>query len=57
MRSSAERIELHALSGPRRSARAKIGMVFQRFNLFPMTALQNVMEAPVLVRRLEAQGP
>ncbi len=30
--------------------RAKIGMVFQRFNLFPhMTALQNVMEAPVQV--------
>jgi ABC-type polar amino acid transport system ATPase subunit len=27
--------------------RAKIGMVFQRFNLFPhMTAIQNVMEAP-----------
>lgn len=32
--------------------RAEIGMVFQRFNLFPhMTALQNVMEAPVHVRR------
>jgi polar amino acid transport system ATP-binding protein len=31
--------------------RAEIGMVFQRFNLFPhMTALQNVCEAPVLVR-------
>ncbi len=31
--------------------RARIGMVFQRFNLFPhMTALQNVMEAPVQVR-------
>jgi polar amino acid transport system ATP-binding protein len=30
--------------------RAEIGMVFQRFNLFPhMTALQNVMEAPVQV--------
>lgn len=30
--------------------RKQIGMVFQRFNLFPhMTALQNVMEAPVLV--------
>ncbi|MDP9800434.1 polar amino acid transport system ATP-binding protein [Arcanobacterium wilhelmae] len=30
--------------------RAKIGMVFQRFNLFPhMTALENVMEAPVQV--------
>jgi polar amino acid transport system ATP-binding protein len=33
--------------------RARIGMVFQRFNLFPhMTALGNVMEAPVKVKRL-----
>ncbi|HET9871006.1 MAG TPA: amino acid ABC transporter ATP-binding protein [Propionibacteriaceae bacterium] len=33
--------------------RARIGMVFQRFNLFPhMTALQNVSEAPVQVRRV-----
>lgn len=32
--------------------RAKIGMVFQRFNLFPhLTAIQNVMEAPVKVKR------
>jgi len=31
--------------------RAEIGMVFQRFNLFPhMTALGNVMEAPARVR-------
>src|SRR5437879_4682824 len=31
--------------------RAEIGMVFQRFNLFPhMTALQNVIEAPIRVR-------
>jgi polar amino acid transport system ATP-binding protein len=31
--------------------RAEIGMVFQRFNLFPhMTALQNVMEAPIQVK-------
>jgi polar amino acid transport system ATP-binding protein len=31
--------------------RSEIGMVFQRFNLFPhMTALQNVVEAPVLVK-------
>ena len=30
--------------------RAKIGMVFQRFNLFPhMTTLENVMEAPIHV--------
>ena len=34
--------------------RARIGMVFQRFNLFPhMTALENVMEAPIQVKRLE----
>jgi polar amino acid transport system ATP-binding protein len=33
--------------------RAEIGMVFQRFNLFPhMTALENVIEAPIKVRRL-----
>jgi polar amino acid transport system ATP-binding protein len=33
--------------------RAKIGMVFQRFNLFPhRTALENVMEAPVHVKRM-----
>jgi len=31
--------------------RAEIGMVFQRFNLFPhMTALQNVIEAPIRVK-------
>jgi polar amino acid transport system ATP-binding protein len=33
--------------------RADIGMVFQRFNLFPhMTALGNIVEAPVQVRRM-----
>jgi polar amino acid transport system ATP-binding protein len=33
--------------------RAEIGMVFQRFNLFPhMTALENVTEAPLRVRGL-----
>ena len=32
--------------------RAEIGMVFQQFNLFPhMTALENVCEAPVRVKR------
>jgi polar amino acid transport system ATP-binding protein len=32
--------------------RSEIGMVFQRFNLFPhMTALENVIEAPVRVRK------
>jgi polar amino acid transport system ATP-binding protein len=34
--------------------RSRVGMVFQRFNLFPhMTALENVMEAPVQVKRLD----
>jgi polar amino acid transport system ATP-binding protein len=32
--------------------RLQIGMVFQRFNLFPhMTAIDNVMEAPLRVKR------
>ncbi|WP_373427641.1 amino acid ABC transporter ATP-binding protein [Arthrobacter sp. B3I9] len=32
--------------------RAEVGMVFQQFNLFPhMTVLQNIMEAPVGVKR------
>ncbi|HSU34706.1 MAG TPA: amino acid ABC transporter ATP-binding protein [Propionibacteriaceae bacterium] len=34
--------------------RSRIGMVFQRFNLFPhMTAVDNVMEAPVQVKGLK----
>ena len=33
--------------------RAEIGMVFQRFNLFPhLTAVQNIIEAPVRVRHV-----
>ena len=45
--------KLHEMH-PRDAARQRrsIGMVFQRFNLFPhMTALQNVAEAPVTVQR------
>ncbi len=35
--------------------RAEIGMVFQRFNLFPhLTALENVIEAPIQVRKVPA---
>ncbi|MCI2239256.1 amino acid ABC transporter ATP-binding protein [Paenibacillus sp. TRM 82003] len=43
---------LHRLPDARIAAqRRDIGMVFQRFNLFPhMTALENVTEAPVRVR-------
>jgi ABC-type polar amino acid transport system ATPase subunit len=34
------------------SVRARMGMVFQNFNLFPhMTILQNVIEGPVMVQR------
>jgi polar amino acid transport system ATP-binding protein len=33
--------------------RAEIGMVFQRFNLFPhLTAIENIMEAPTHVRKI-----
>jgi polar amino acid transport system ATP-binding protein len=36
------------------AARRSVGMVFQRFNLFPhRTALENVMEAPVFVKGMD----
>jgi polar amino acid transport system ATP-binding protein len=36
--------------------RCEIGMVFQRFNLFPhLTALENIVEAPVHVRKIPRQ--
>jgi len=42
-----------ALTEARSAAqRAKIGMVFQRFNLFPhMTVLENIIEAPIHVKK------
>lgn len=45
---------LYELTGKEIAAqRASIGMVFQRFNLFPhMTALHNVIEAPVQVKKV-----
>jgi polar amino acid transport system ATP-binding protein len=44
--------KLHRLADKRIAAqRREIGMVFQRFNLFPhKTALENIMEAPVQVK-------
>lgn len=37
-----------------RAARRNVGMVFQQFNLFPhMTALENVVEAPVKVLKMD----
>ena len=37
--------------------RARIGMVFQRFNLFPhMTALENIIEAPIHVKKVAKQA-
>ena len=47
-------VQLHALTDKQRARqRSRIGMVFQRFNLFPhMTALENVMEAPVQVKKV-----
>jgi polar amino acid transport system ATP-binding protein len=46
--------KLHELpDGEVAKRRAEIGMVFQRFNLFPhKTALENVIEAPRLVRNV-----
>jgi polar amino acid transport system ATP-binding protein len=45
--------KLHELSDKEVARkRREIGMVFQRFNLFPhMTALENVVEAPLCVRK------
>lgn len=46
-------VELTAEAKQLRMLRRRVGMVFQSFNLFPhMTALQNVMEAPLTVLRI-----
>jgi polar amino acid transport system ATP-binding protein len=49
--------KLHELRDKEIAAqRRDIGMVFQRFNLFPhMTALENVMEAPCRVKRVSKE--
>ena len=46
--------KLHELKGRETARRrAEIGMVFQQFNLFPhRTALENVIEGPVVVKRI-----
>jgi ABC-type polar amino acid transport system ATPase subunit len=46
----------HAPDRVKRLIRSEVGMVFQHFNLFPhRTALENVMEGPVHVRRVGAE--
>ena len=47
-------VVLHRLKDSEIAAqRSRIGMVFQQFNLFPhLTALENVMEAPVQVKKM-----
>lgn len=51
------KIELHELREKQVTAqRSRVGMVFQRFNLFPhMTALENVIEGPVQVQRVSKE--
>ncbi|AGZ34817.1 amino acid ABC transporter ATP-binding protein [Pseudomonas sp. SWI6] len=50
-----ERVDRNAKSI--HSIRSQVAMVFQRFNLFPhRTALQNVMEGPVYVKRENPQA-
>jgi len=40
-----------------KAARRDVGMVFQQFNLFPhMTALENIMEAPVKVLKMDKEA-
>jgi len=40
-----------------RKAKLKMGMVFQNFPLFPhKTALENLIEAPILLKKTERNG-
>jgi len=46
-----------AAEARKNAVRARIGMVFQQFNLWPChSVIQNVMEAPLLVRRLSREA-
>ncbi|QNO14826.1 amino acid ABC transporter ATP-binding protein [Alkalicella caledoniensis] len=48
--------EILGLESKINKMRQKVGMVFQRFNLFPhMTALENVMEGPTQVKKMEKE--
>src|SRR5437868_3764188 len=48
-----QRLDPHLSIKQLSSIRRELGMVFQNFNLFPhMTVLQNVIEAPLLVRKM-----
>ncbi len=48
-----QRLDPHLSIKQLSSIRRELGMVFQNFNLFPhMTVLQNVIEAPLLVRKI-----
>src|SRR5712672_1378426 len=44
---------LRCFNGLEKYTRGELGMVFQNFNLFPhMTVLYNIIEAPLLVRKM-----
>lgn len=48
-----EKLDPHSSVKQLSAIRRELGMVFQNFNLFPhMTVLQNVIEAPLLVRKM-----
>jgi len=48
-----QRLDPHFSNKQLAPIRRELGMVFQNFNLFPhMTVLQNVIEAPLLVRKM-----